>query len=111
MPAESDEGLSFLDHASVRTRAMAHAPVRKKKSGWLVPAVVGVGSLALVSGAVAYVVFTGVGKDNPPNSQTAQLGESGRGAKGSAAKSSENSPAAASGVSLKSTGRGASCAG
>ena len=93
---ESDGGLSFLDDADVPKRNTVRAAVRRRKSGWPIPVVAGLGSLAVVAGAVAYVLLMGDGKDRPPKSQSAMLGDSARAVK-------TNPAAAATGDNPKPT--------
>ena len=92
-PEERGGGLSFLDHAAVPKHAAVRRPAQRTKSAWLIPTMFGAGSIALVGGAIAYVLFTDDGKGSSPSLQTAQI-DGGRSARSSAATPLEPSPSA-----------------
>ncbi len=74
-PAQNDSGLSFLDdYTTASTRPAANTGTRAKKSGWIIPALVGVVVVLAGSGVGIYLI-AGSGTKKPNDQQAALEGD------------------------------------
>ena len=69
---DSVAGLQFLDYSTAPKRSPTRSAKKSKQPAWVVPTVVGAGTLAVVA-AVAACFLGGDGKGKPSSSQTASL--------------------------------------
>ena len=97
--------LPFLDYSTAPKRSTTRPAKRAKQPAWLIPAGIGAGAIALLTGVVVYLSGAGDGKGKPANPQTALLAGSNRETRpNQSAKSSDKPAAGTSQSSPKPTG-------